>query len=283
MKLPGSLLYMAASSYQWGHKPHRAIARVAHSLLSDRTGRLISAQQSAEGLVSSSTASRYASSETLEDMSVWADSVVHNPSSKWAQFLHYRPKAPKDGSKPIADSINHSRKVAVSGESMEERGDALKYLIHLIADLHAPLHIGGVDKGHGLDVSVKDPFHQYFPGLQKQRKRGYNLHEIWDTQLIQLYLKMQGKDLDILSREIIDDLTNSKIILNSDISIIEEESQDIADRFVYTTPSGHLVGGYLPLQYIERAGPVLINRIRDAGVRTASILNEIAEESDVQV
>ena len=55
----------------------------------------------------------------------------------------------------------------------EERVIALKFLIHLIGDLHQPLHVGnGLDKG-GNTIKLK-----WFG-------ENTNLHSIWDTKLIE--------------------------------------------------------------------------------------------------
>ena len=55
----------------------------------------------------------------------------------------------------------------------EEKQVALKFLVHLVGDLHQPLHVGnGADRG-GNSVRLK-----WFG-------ESSNLHSIWDTKLIQ--------------------------------------------------------------------------------------------------
>ena len=51
------------------------------------------------------------------------------------------------------------------------REEALRWVVHFVADLHQPLHVVGEDRG-GNDVLVR------FPG------RHTNLHRLWDGDLI---------------------------------------------------------------------------------------------------
>jgi S1/P1 Nuclease len=57
-------------------------------------------------------------------------------------------------------------------KSVEERRFALRFLVHLVEDLHMPLHVGeNHDKG-GNDLQVR-----WFD-------RGSNLHRVWDSGII---------------------------------------------------------------------------------------------------
>ena len=57
---------------------------------------------------------------------------------------------------------------------MEEKKIALKFMVHLIQDLHQPLHVGnGKDRGvHSVKV--------------KWFGEKTNLHSVWDTKLFEL-------------------------------------------------------------------------------------------------
>ena len=58
--------------------------------------------------------------------------------------------------------------------SLEEKKQAIKWLVHLVGDLHQPLHVGnGKDRG-GNDIKVK-----WFGD-------DTNLHEVWDEKLFDL-------------------------------------------------------------------------------------------------
>ena len=57
-------------------------------------------------------------------------------------------------------------------KSVEERRFALRFLVHLVEDLHMPMHVGeNHDKG-GNQLQVR-----FFD-------RGSNLHRVWDTGII---------------------------------------------------------------------------------------------------
>jgi S1/P1 Nuclease len=56
---------------------------------------------------------------------------------------------------------------------LAEKQIALDYLVHLVGDLHQPLHVGFLDDMGGTKVKVT------FEG------KAQNLHELWDTTILQ--------------------------------------------------------------------------------------------------
>ena len=61
-----------------------------------------------------------------------------------------------------------------SGATNEEKLIALRYLIHVVGDIHQPLHVGnGFDRG-GNECHIK----------LKPKTKPENLHKLWDTNLV---------------------------------------------------------------------------------------------------
>jgi hypothetical protein len=66
-----------------------------------------------------------------------------------------------------------------SGGSAMRRADALRWLVHIVADLHQPLHAGdGWDRG-GND----------FPVRIGHRRQPSNLHRVWDHDVVKPLLR----------------------------------------------------------------------------------------------
>jgi hypothetical protein len=139
--------------------------------------------------------------------------------------------------------------------SIEDEAFALKCLIHLIGDIHQPLHVGnGTDRG-GNDTEVL-----YF-------WRNSNLHRVWDTGII---------DAQNLSYT---EYTNW--IHHTDKQVIETWSQSgIIDwayesmsyrNQVYDLPDDHKISYEYNYNNIDNVNL----RLLQAGIRLARILNDI--------
>jgi hypothetical protein len=119
--------------------------------------------------------------ETLAEAATWADFVRSDPAWKKADPWHYvtlldgaayaPDKAPADGDAMTA--LAHFQ--AVLRDKTASRADrqaALRFVVHLVGDLHQPLHVG-CRADHGAnDVKVE------FFGAPT------SLHAVWDSRLI---------------------------------------------------------------------------------------------------
>src|SRR5262249_4648172 len=129
--------------------------------------------------------------ETLADASTWADEQKGHVrgSAPW----HYvdvpldepRYDAQFSGPDPskgcIVDKIREF--TAILGDParpVEERRVALRFVVHLVGDLHQPLHVGDNGDGGGSDTQVR-----FFT-------RGSNVHRVWDSGIIE----RAGRDED---------------------------------------------------------------------------------------
>ncbi|MGC3997781.1 MAG: S1/P1 nuclease [Anaeromyxobacter sp.] len=121
------------------------------------------------------------------DVASWADAQKDKETRRWhyvnipfgAQYLSSR-----DCAKGCAvEAISRFEQVLRRGGSAMDRADALRWLIHLTADLHQPLHAGdGRDRG-GNELRVRKG---------KSRQPG-NFHEIWDHDVVDALVKHGGR------------------------------------------------------------------------------------------
>lgn len=138
----------------------------------------------------------------------------------------------------------------------EEESDQLRMLIHIVADLHQPLHVGQPGDRGGNDVSV-----EFF-------NRKTNLHAVWDYHLIE----HQRMSYTEIAREL-----NRRI--NSEV-IREYQNAEPADWLreavairpdVYDIPENNKIY----YEYIYKYYHHVEERLMAAGIRLAQVLEEI--------
>jgi hypothetical protein len=179
----------AAPVLAWGPQGHRLVALVAANHLTP------AARQNVAALLGG---------ESLADVAVWADEYLlgNNQTSFW----HYvnipldATRYDRDRDCPrqpgvsaggrgdrwrdcVVDRIDYNQeRLADTSLDRADRAIALKFLVHLIGDLHQPMHALGVERGgNGIPVvAFGSPNCAYDDGTPHR----CNLHSIWDSQLI---------------------------------------------------------------------------------------------------
>ncbi|HMB43756.1 MAG TPA: S1/P1 nuclease, partial [Luteimonas sp.] len=77
-----------------------------------------------------------------------------------------------DGNCVIAAINRNFLALADRSRSNAERAEALKFLVHFVADVHQPLHAGYKDDRGGNDFQIS------------YKGAGWNLHSVWDSLII---------------------------------------------------------------------------------------------------
>lgn len=190
----------------------------------------------------------------------------------------------------------------------------LRYLVHIVGDVHQPLHIGnGLDRGGNLcDVRWVHPVYE--------RTEDDVLHSFWDDKIMMFIDKEfqqasgQKKRLWFGYREFGDmilkenqnhEMVNYEKVIKDAPSVWYTESQELhpvvypdsktvkpKDRLYCKTvdENGKVVNGVydatkIPLldeTYVKAAIPAVKKRILMAGFRLAGILNHLAEEYNIE-
>lgn len=162
-------LMSSSASWAWGPTGHRITGEIAQSRINGKTASEIELVLGKQGLA---------------EMATWPDEQRSNPEPFWqkeASPWHYvtlpAGKQPVDMVTPAEGDASSAlaRFAAIVRDRQkprEERALALRFIIHIIGDLHQPLHVGnGNDRG-GNDIKVT-----WF-GEQS------NLHSVWDSGII---------------------------------------------------------------------------------------------------
>jgi len=173
--------------------------------------------------------------------------------------------------------------------------DSLKFLIHIIGDVHQPLHVSrGSDKGgNTIKVSFREDVHSVVDDGHTRgevQHSAWNLHSVWDTGIIHKAMKeFFNNSQDILQKDIErllqndDDVNNWLSCANGHnlecVSSWAKESFHDALAWAYADENGHeiVAGAVLSEDYfLTRLGTVE-RRLAAGGVRLAASLESIFE------
>jgi hypothetical protein len=162
------LLLLPLAVHGWGATGHRVVADIAQRHLSPK----------AQAAVSELLDGR-----SMADVSTWMDEVRRDPKYRHTSTWHWvtipdGQTYASSAKNPKGDVVEATGRTATTlgdkSATREERKLALMFLIHLVGDLHQPLHVGnGLDKG-GNEFQVR------------WGNRGSNLHRVWDSGIIDL-------------------------------------------------------------------------------------------------
>ncbi|MDZ7614879.1 MAG: S1/P1 nuclease [Flavobacteriaceae bacterium] len=164
-----SLLVSGKTGPDWGATGHRVIGEIAEVHLTKKAKKKVTELLRGHGLAFVSTyGDDIKSDKRYDKYDTWH--YVNYPFDKSYQESDKNPKG--DIIMGIDTCIKKLKKKDTSPEDQEFY---LKFLIHLIGDLHQPLHVAQADDKGGNDLQVR-----WF-------NDGSNLHRVWDSNMIDSY------------------------------------------------------------------------------------------------
>ncbi len=242
------LLLLPTYAYPWGKNGHRIVGRIAENHLTPEAAKAV------EELLAP---------EQLAYVGPWADWIRSDPERPDHGPWHYvsieddetyetTEKNPKGDI--LVKIQDFEKQLRDPKTTRQERIDAIKWLNHLIGDLHQPLHVGRRGDRGGNDTEVL-----WFSDED-------NLHSVWDTALI------EHEALSFTEfAELIDHPTEAQIKQWQSTGPMEWAKESFALRSqVYD-----LGGGRLSWGYVYKNLPTVRERLLQAGVRLAGLLNGV--------
>ena len=235
---------------EWGKTGHRIIGQIAQDHLTPKA---------------LATITELLNGETLATVSTWADEMRSNPDFRPYDKWHYV-NLPEDKK---YHEVEHTQDNAViiiqraieklqSDIDKEEKTFYLKYLVHLVGDIHQPLHTGRKEDYGGSTIKL------YFGG-RKSNSSSTNLHRLWDTNMIDDF-KMGYKEFsDYLQSYQKIDFPQGNVVCWAN------ESHEIVNK-VYAEVND---GDELSYPYLYSNFYIVKDRLFQAGIRLANLLNEI--------
>lgn len=297
----------APAAQAWGCKGHQTVALIAEKQLTPEAKQMVQALLAGNPI--DPALKRYcgdAVHDAMADASTWPDDIrgtAKNGPWHYIDIPRGAKRAPlsefcgKGGcvTKAIEDEFALLKN---KNADAAKRAEALRYIIHFVGDLHQPLHATTNDDEGGNCVPVN-----YFRRKARQHDHGYspNLHGLWDTAIPER--DMEGADPAEYA-ETLGEIFEGQIESWQKAGIhIEDwawESHAYGESIVYgelmpkiaieppvevkSCSDDNNIGDRLLRQHItagaayqEKAAPVAEERIAQAGVRLAMILNESAK------
>jgi len=252
MKKPIALFllicFIGTQSYGWGVTGHRATGWIADQYLSAKAKKKIQA---------------VLNQESLAMVSTWMDEIrsdsTYNHTADWHWVTVETGKTYDESPKnPNGDVIMTLERLITELKShkldKKKEAEALKMLVHLVGDIHQPLHVGCCDDQGGNKTKVK-----WF-------RNDSNLHRVWDSEMID-DTKLSYTEL-AMSLGKPDKVTVAQW---QKASVRDWANESMSYRKeVYDIKDGNLSYkyGYLHFQSAK-------DRMLKAGVRLAGILNQI--------
>ncbi len=237
--------------WAWGPTGHDAIAYIAECNLTPK------AQKVLRGILDGHSLVYYSS---------WMDNLRSIPAYDTTSTWHYAnvdegytyATMPKNARGDVVRAVQQIVEV-LHDKSLNDsiRNTYTKFLIHLVGDLHCPMHAGRLSDRGGNDHPVR------FFG------RPTNLHAVWDSDLIEAARKWNytewQQQLDICSKK------EQRQMAAGRPEEWFDETVSAAKSIYESTP----VNSNLSYDYVFFNTPVVERQILRAGYRLARLLNEI--------
>ena len=232
------------SVFAWGPRGHKIVAQIAKHYLDEAVA---------------DSVEKYLDDISIEKAGYWMDEVVMNSSYDFMKPWHFvaiesdktyvRSKDPDIIN--VLENLISTLKQKKS--SRKETFLSLKILIHLVADIHQPLHCGFVKDKGGSNIKLRFFF------------KATDLHEVWDSEVLE-YKGITAEDcLRLASNFTKRDLSTYQRI---DVLNWMEESRALLS-YAYD-----FKGNKLGDEYLEKVTPIIKMQLVKAGIRLAAVLNQ---------
>src|SRR5688500_865899 len=251
-----SSLFIAQSAFSWGVTGHRVIGEIAQDHLTKK------AKKELRKLIGN---------ETLAWWSNWPDFIKSDSTWNHASPWHYvdlpghmeREKFIEELKKLPGKNL-YTQIPAMLAElkdkslPVEKRRVALYFLIHLIGDLHQPLHVGRDEDAGGNKIVV-----YWFD-------KKTNLHTLWDSMLIEFQQYSYSEYAKLLN---IADENRVKAWQSGSLEEWFYESHVMSDSIYDATPNE----SKLSYKYNYQFQKIVEEQLLKGGVRLAALLNQAFE------
>lgn len=197
----------------------------------------------------------------------WLDNASHSPEYAYTKTWHYKniDKGVKYAEAPLHPNGDIVRavyeQVQILQDSTVSREDhklALKILVHIMGDLHQPMHMG-----HASDLGGNRWTVNYFG-------RDTNLHSVWDSSVPESAHKWTYTEWnDQINRATPLEIEN--ILAEGTPEKWGEETFEICKEVYAKTPQGTKIS----YDYVSEWAPTVEEQFLKGGLRLADLLNSI--------
>ncbi len=255
LSLAAMIACLPSPAAAWGQIGHRVIGAIADDRISGKTRAEIALILGAEDLAEAST---------------WADEERSNPATFWqteAGRYHYvtvpagkvyADVGPPQEGDALSALERFSATVRDPIASQADKALALRFIVHIVGDVHQPLHAGNGDDRGGNDVKLR-----WFG-------EDTNLHAVWDTHMLEGQKLSYSEYANWLGRQI--DPARTIEWWDSDPQVWVAESTAIRDM-IYPEAGEEMPDLGYAYQYEHLA--TAEQRLQQGGIRLAAYLDEL--------
>ena len=246
------LCLSAVSAFGWGQKGHDTTAFIAEQHLTPITQAVV------EEILGGKSIVYYAN---------WLDNASHTPDFDYTKTWHYKniddgftlETAPLLETGDIVRAIESQVQVLQDPNATKSQKKlALVIVVHLLGDIHQPMHLG-----HASDLGGNRWNVNYFG-------KDTNLHSVWDSSIPESahkwsYTEWQ-QQIDRLS-----DADANTVVAGGNPAKWATETFEICKNVYATTPKGTRIS----YDYISEWTPTVENQFLKGGLRLADVLNSV--------
>jgi hypothetical protein len=271
------LLILVTICHGWESALHKASASIAAHLLSRKAAKFVKDHISMEFPRTRMTRIDY----LMVKSASWADSIVSD--LPWSADLHFAHTPERNCEDPFELSThcpnnrcivtairNYTERAEDPSLSVHERGEAIKFLIHLMADIHSPVHLGFAKDFGGNRLGVR------FQSVNT------NLHQVWDSFLFDSLGKTYKEIASLVTNNhVVEFRIDDQIVANKDRFARFIASETITQHTcvnAYSQNGDYIIAGdVLGEQYIQTRSQIVITQLIKSGIRLAQLLESIAQ------
>ncbi|HYK77496.1 MAG TPA: S1/P1 nuclease [Daejeonella sp.] len=247
------LSYIPVQTMAWGMQGHRIVGEIADSYINQKTRKEIQ---------------KILGHESMAITSNWADFIKSDPEYNYLSTWHYANFADYLDYQALKTQMDQDTTVNIynriqfltaqlKNKNLEsgKKQMYLRLMIHLVGDLHQPMHMGRKEDSGGNGIKIF-----WF-------NQPTNLHRLWDEQLIesqQLSYTEYTKSINFATQAQI------KKWQSDNLSVWAFESYEISRQLYTVKPEEKL-----SYRYIFDHIATVNDRLLKGGVRLAGLLNQI--------
>ena len=275
MLTPLLTMFGETPAWAWGDTGHEIVCEIAFQGLSEHARREVIRLIRKDPQF-----------HTFRQACVWPDHPRQRAEEHFVNvprdFVKFTTDSCPVGDKCVLTAIRADFKWLKTSSDDDEKLAALKFLGHWVGDAHQPLHVSFQDDRGGNEIRVDGAC-------------AHSLHSVWDSCIIE---RAFGTDAEAAGQQTFREITDEQRRKWQSLQPFEwaNQSLDIArspstkycvqvgnecrydvDRTTFQQ-GGEEKTVSIDQQYIDLQGPIVKQRLQQAGVRLAQMLNQVFDE-----
>ena len=249
------LVCYSVPAYAWGEAGHRIVAMIAERNINETTQLRI--KQILGNNVSLASVANYADVVRNDYPTTYNFHFVDIPKNS----NEYKPNRdckwePQKGDCVLAALPRYRNHILSPSSSAFKRAFALKFIIHLVGDMHQPLHCAENNNDFGGGGVTVWWFNQQT-----------NLHKVWDTRIIGRH----GLSDEAFVQGLINGSTAQEMeeMRSGNILRWALEAHQLAREYSYDLPADKRLGS----DYYQNSWPIVDKQLLRGGMRLARVLD----------